>query len=352
MIDVVRETLVITSFVIVIMLLIEYINVKSKGDWLKPLTGNKWAQYLLATLLSAIPGCLGPFAIVSLYLHRVIGFGALLAALIISYGDEAFVLYAINPVIAFKLTLILIAIGLVAGVTVDLFFGKRLHFKLLPHNFSVHKHDGHGCGGHTDVKQQWQHISFPRAILVFGHLLILFGMFSGVFADSHNHGPELVSEHEHLHWDWEQISFFILTVLSLIIVSVVSDHFLEEHLWHHLIKKHFLKVFLWTFGALLVIHFITDYMNLDHWIKDNQLTILLLALLIGVIPQSGPHLIFITLFASGAIPFSILLANSIVQDGHGALPLLAESKKSFFTVKGINILLGLAVGLLGFYYGW
>jgi hypothetical protein len=79
------------------------------------------------------------------------------------------------------------------------------------------------------------------------------------------------------------------------------------------------------------------------------LIILILAVLIGVIPESGPHLIFVTLFINGSIPFGTLLASSIVQDGHGALPLLAESKKSFFFAKAINIFIGLVVGLIGIY---
>ncbi len=42
---------------------------------------------------------------------------------------------------------------------------------------------------------------------------------------------------------------------------------------------------------------------------------------------------FVTLFAQGLIPFSVLLASSIAQDGHGMLPLLAESKRGFLAVK-------------------
>ncbi len=50
--------------------------------------------------------------------------------------------------------------------------------------------------------------------------------------------------------------------------------------------------------------------------------------------------------------FSILLASSIVQDGHGMLPLLAESKKGFLTVKAINMVLGAIVGIIGLLLGF
>ena len=74
--------------------------------------------------------------------------------------------------------------------------------------------------------------------------------------------------------------------------------------------------------------------------------------LVGLIPKSGPHLLFLTLFLEHAVPFSILRASSIVQDGHGMLPLLAESRRDFMKVKGINCLLGFLVGLCGVALGW
>ena len=74
--------------------------------------------------------------------------------------------------------------------------------------------------------------------------------------------------------------------------------------------------------------------------------------LIGLIPESGPHLVFVTLFARGAIPFSILLASSIVQDGHGMLPMLAQSRRTFVVVKAINFAVGLAAGAVALALGY
>jgi hypothetical protein len=54
-------------------------------------------------------------------------------------------------------------------------------------------------------------------------------------------------------------------------------------------------------------------------------------------------MIFVTLFASGLIPFPVLLANSIVQDGHAGIPLLADNKKSFVYAKLIKCALALVV---------
>jgi hypothetical protein len=73
---------------------------------------------------------------------------------------------------------------------------------------------------------------------------------------------------------------------------------------------------------------------------------LALAGCLGIVPESGPHLLFVTLFDNGAVPLSVLTAGSIVQDGHGMLPILAHSRREFFRIKGINLLAGLLVGVL------
>ncbi len=39
------------------------------------------------------------------------------------------------------------------------------------------------------------------------------------------------------------------------------------------------------------------------WIKTHPAWALLAAVLIGVVPESGPHLVFVTLFAQGVLPF-------------------------------------------------
>ena len=73
---------------------------------------------------------------------------------------------------------------------------------------------------------------------------------------------------------------------------------------------------------------------------------MLLSAVVGVIPSSGPHLLFVSLFAKNLIPMGTLIVSSIVQDGHGMLPLLAFSRRDFFKVKGINLVIGLVVGMV------
>jgi hypothetical protein len=153
-------------------------------------------------------------------------------------------------------------------------------------------------------------------------------------------------------WNWIRITLLVLSLLALLIVASVPDHFLEKHLWRHVAIKHVPRVFIWTCGTLTLLFLITENFSLEGIIKENLWTVLAVASLVGLIPESGPHYVFVTLFAKGLIPVSILLASSIVQDGHGMLPMLAYSRKAFFGIKIINLLVGLFVGavimVLGF----
>ena len=144
--------------------------------------------------------------------------------------------------------------------------------------------------------------------------------------------------------DWMNVLFAGLSVIMLVVLIFAKDHFVEEHLWNHIIRKHLPTIFAWTFGVLLVLGVIMHYVDIDNWISDNTALMILLATLIGIIPESGPHMIFVTLFAAGIVPFPVLLASSISQDGHAGIPLLAESKKSFAWAKLINCFIALAAG--------
>lgn len=328
------NALSITSFIFTMMLLIEYVNVITKGNWQNKISKSKYGQYLLSVLFGAIPGCLGSYTIVSLYSHRVVSFGALVATMIATSGDEAFIMLSLFPEKAIILFIIIGIVGFLSGIATDFFTKKfNVDFHLHEHKFEVHEDESCPCFSISEIKLHLQNITFPRALLI-GLMLILIGI------QVHN----IV---ELLEWNWINITLLVSNLFGLFVVVTVPNHFLEKHLWEHVLKKHLLKIFLWTLGTLLAIHFLESFLNVNQWIEGNLWVVLVIAVLVGIIPESGPHLIFVTLFASGAIPFSILIANSIVQDGHGTIPLLALSKKSFIYLKLINLAIGLLVGIIG-----
>ena len=408
-----QQTLIITTLVLGMMMVIEFINVRTGGLWSNKLQSKPWLQILFAIIMGIIPGCLGTYTVVSLYVHRVLNFPALMAALISTTGDEAFFMFSLFPEKALLINLILIVLSIIVAVILQLTMKNKfigLHKEM---SFPIHENESCSHTHHHEhsVKSNIKNISFVRALLITMSLGVLIMVLSGVIdgshhlnllmggqteesvihsleshqvaespshqddchnqshqvtespshqddCHSHNHSLQVnettsqqvdCHSHNHSHGgeaDWIRIILIVLFVTILIIVVVAEEHFLEEHLWQHVIKVHLPKIFLWTFGVILCLTIINNFVNIHEIIDSKPFIVLLVAILIGLIPQSGPHLIFLILFANGDLPLGIFLANCIVQDGHGALPLLAESRKAFFVSKGIKVVIAILVGVI------
>ena len=395
-----QQTLIITTLVIGMMMVIEFINVRTGGLWSKRLQKSPWIQILFAIIMGVIPGCLGTYTVVSLYVHRVVNFPALMAALITTTGDEAFFMFSLFPEKALLINLILIITAIIVATILQFALkNKFIGLKDKEMSFPIHENEScsHSHHHHHSVKKNIKNISFVRALLITLCLGVLTLVLSGVIDGSHhlnllmggaseenvmhsierqqdnkttslqacgeghhhcNHSHQVTESpshqgceeghhHHHDHGgeaDWIRIILIILFVAILIIVTVAEEHFLEEHLWQHVIKVHLPKIFFWTFGVILCLTILNNYVNIHDIIDSKPFIVLLIAILIGLIPQSGPHLIFLILFANGDLPLGIFLANCIVQDGHGALPLLAESRKAFLISKAIKVGIALILG--------
>ncbi len=324
------ETLMITGFVAAMMLVIEYLNVASRGAWRHWLERGRLSRYALASLLGATPGCLGAFTVVTMYSHGAASFGAVVAAMIATSGDEAFVMFALIPKTALALTALLVAFALVAGAAVDYFLGKWPQTWPPCTALLLHDDEQPFALSAAGVLAQWKQCSAARGILAASLLLFAAAISAGLI------GPP--------GWNWVRVTLLLVAAASLFVVATVPNHFLEEHLWRHVARKHVPRVFLWTLGALAVSGPIERLLEMGGSEYRSNWLLLVMACLIGLIPESGPHLIFVTLYAQHSVPFGVLLASSIVQDGHGMLPMLAHSRRAFLAVKGINLFVGLGAG--------
>ncbi len=94
LLEVFNQALMITGFVFVMMLVIEYINVLTSGVWQQRLSASRWGQYFFAAIMGVTPGCLGAFIVVAMYSHRMVTLGAVVSAMIATSGDESFVMLA------------------------------------------------------------------------------------------------------------------------------------------------------------------------------------------------------------------------------------------------------------------
>ncbi|MDY5024783.1 MAG: putative manganese transporter [Candidatus Egerieousia sp.] len=370
LLEVLRNAVLITGLVLIMMLMIEYCNIGSHGSLFARLKSSGINQVLIGTLLGLVPGCIGGFAAVSLFTHKLLSFGALTAMMIASSGDEAFVMLATMPLKALLLFAILGALAIVTGLVCDRYLFKEQNFAFCPDGYEIHKeHDSSIASPFrlSSYKDALRRPSRERLLLLAGIALFVVALLSG-FA-GHDHAGHDHAGHDHavhqeslqeiieerhlstftLHFldeEWMNCLFAIMSIVTLLFTATAKEHFIKEHLWHHVIKRHLLSIFLWTLGGLAVCKIGVQYLNIEEWVSSNMIFVILLAVAIGIIPESGPHLVFVTLYLNGIVPFSVLLANSISQDGHTALPLLASSRKTFLKAKAVNIIIGAVVGIL------
>jgi len=340
-IEVLKHALIITLFVFVMMVLIDYINVMTRGQLSIAVRGGRWRQYFVASFLGATPGCLGAFLNVSFYVHGLLSFGAITAGMIATSGDEAFVMLAMFPDKALMLFGVLFFLAIGSGWFIDMVAGA---LKIKPCQAcqlqQVHTEEAEECRCFSlgQILPQLKSISLPRLIVLLFLVLFAIAILIGIL------GPPV--------WNWQRIILAILLPAAIFIAITVPEHYLKKHIWDHIVKKHLWSVFLWTFGALLVVDLGLEYWNLESFVQAHIVWVLIIATLVAIVPESGPHLVFVAMFADGLIPFSVLLASSIVQDGPGMLPLLSYTLKDTVLIKLFNLAIGLGVGLIVYSLGW
>ena len=347
--DVLRNSILITGLVIIMMLMIEYVNIHSHGRWFTKLRQNRFGQVVLGAGLGIIPGCMGGFAAVSMYSHKLLSFGALIAMMIASSGDEAFVMLAMIPKEALLLCAILFVVAVLAGWLVDR-FAKPGKGKSEGCDEGYQIHEEESVSVEKPSIRNMKHASAERIALLLGVILFIVALAFGML--EHEHDEAVHTQLNIFDEYWMNLIFAIVSLFVVWFIATAGEHIIKEHLWEHIIRKHFLSIFLWTFGALLVIQVGLHYFDIETLISNNITWMILLAVLVGIIPESGPHLLFVTLFATGTVPFSVLMASSISQDGHASLPLLAESKRSFFKAKVVNALTAAVIGYLCYFVGF
>ena len=216
--DVFKHSLMIAGFVFAMMVAVDYFNVINRGRLEHFIRGRPLRQYLGNAFLGATPGCLGAFASSSLYIHGFISFGAIVATMVATSGDAAFVMLALFPGRALLLFALLFGAGIIAGWIADK-VAVKLHLK--PCQFcdqlEVHAGPDRALLSWSGFRHNLKSLTLQRASLVVLSLFLLYGVFSGQI------GP--------MAWDWIRITLCLVLSFLLFIVITVPDHFLEVHIW-------------------------------------------------------------------------------------------------------------------------
>ena len=261
--------------------------------------GDIW-QVPMASLLGALPGCGGAVVVITAFARGNIRLGAMVAALIATMGDAAFLLLAKEPTTYLKLMSISIFAAVISGWTVDKFHRGELY------SSEIKNFEKIGIGKLRVRDKLFMFFAVPGLFLGilqlaqidvnnFGILVTVFGL-TGAFLS---------------------ISIWVLSPISA--VSSSKDHPFTRS------SEETSFVTVWVIAGFLAYEYSYAFFGLDLEVLAEAAWVFLpiLAVLVGFIPGCGPQVLVTTLYLNGIIPFAALIGNAISNDGDALFPAIA-----------------------------
>ncbi|MEG2788551.1 MAG: putative manganese transporter [Romboutsia sp.] len=371
-----------------------YINYKTNENFTYIITKNKNLQPLIGAVIGVIPGCGGSLAIIPLYIQGKLSFGTIVASLISSMGDAAFILISAN----FKVYLIVSMIGLVTGIVtgyaVDLFaLGEKLNlgknnFKILTRNSS--------CGCSYDTHDEFDFkiniknennkfyefayfVTHKIGYKIYLVVLIIGFLIMGIsHSDAeHNHEPTtgtntaIIEEIEHdnenilVHLSHElesgiAIIGIVISILYTLCYKLVSKRYNIDKYSNSTLKNVLIKsvseisfIISWIFVAYLIYDIIIVLIGGEQKIANLVLYAgigsVFIGSFLGLIPGCGIQILLMSFYLKGNLPLGAVIANSISQDGDALFPIIAMDKKTAIWATIITTIPAIIVGAIVYY---
>ena len=261
--------------------------------------GDTW-QVPMASLLGALPGCGGAVVVITAFARGNIRLGAMVAALIATMGDAAFLLLAKEPTTNLRLMSISIFAAVLSGWTVDRFHQGELYSSEIKHFEKI------GIGRLRKRDKIFMAFAAP-------------GLFLGILqlaqVDINNFG--ILVTILGLLGAFLSISVWVLSPINA--VSSSDDHPFTRS------SEETSFVTVWVIAGFLSYEYAYAFFGLDLEVLAEAAWIFLpiLAILVGFIPGCGPQVLVTTLYLNGIIPFAALIGNAISNDGDALFPAIA-----------------------------
>ena len=261
--------------------------------------GDIW-QVPMASILGALPGCGGAVVVITAFARGNIRLGAMVAALISTMGDAAFLLLATEPTTYLKLMSISIFAAMISGWTVDKFHRGELYSSEIKNFEKV------GIGNLRVRDKLFMFFAAP-------------GLFLGILQlaqiDVNNFG--ILVTVLGLTGAFLSISIWVLSPISA--VSSSKDHPFTRS------SEETSFVTVWVIAGFLAYEYSYAFFGLDLEVLAEAAWVFLpiLAVLVGFIPGCGPQVLVTTLYLNGIIPFAALIGNAISNDGDALFPAIA-----------------------------
>lgn len=400
----------VTVFVGAVLMIFNYINFKTEGAFIETIKNAKRFQPVIGALLGLTPGCGGAIFVMPLFIKGNVTFGTVIATLIATMGDAAFVMIAAMPMHYLWISVLSFVAAIVTGYIVDylkigdkLLANMEIHNKKElealhavadhmvldmasggadAHNHDNYKHVGHDEGdivdlalhhnakGHQDpnsLGHRFTH-SFYRVYWVF----IALGLVLGVMLLFQMDVNALIIPNLGLYIG--VIGTLVSAALMIMGKKFLADDTHEEsEIKMMSLKETFIHgaqetafVGTWVFVAYLIYEIGVfamgggDYGAGELIMKEMMMAAGLYSVIIGaaigLVPGCGPQIIFVALFTKGMVPFAAVLANAISQDGDALFPLLAIDRKSSLWATVITTIPAFVFGILFYYlevtFGW
>ncbi|NMA54308.1 MAG: arsenic efflux protein [Firmicutes bacterium] len=386
----------VTVFVGVVLLLFGYIDYTQQGAVIEKIEKSKQYQPLIGALLGIVPGCGGSILLMPLYVKGSVTFGTVVATLIATAGDSAFVTLTQAPREFIYISVICLVVGTATGYVVDYYqIGDWVRERSTMRKFKnlqrEHKkvealanilyqenpaacrscdlrHIGHEEGDeidmilhHTDPSDptRWGYKIVHNYYNVFW-LAIAIGFILGVLELLQvdiNRLPGL----PHLG-TIVGVSGTVIVVIYMICSQRIAQaqshedaehklHSLAETLAHNAQETAFVGT--WVFVAYLVyglgVYAVGGEEVVLAAMTSAGLGSVLLGVLVGIIPGCGPQVLFVSLYLKGMFPFAALLANAISQDGDALFPLIAMDRNAALWSTVINTIVAAVVGMAAYW---
>ena len=286
-------------------------------------------QAPIASFLGALPGCGGAIIVVTQYTKGYVSFGSVVAVLIATMGDAAFLLIAREPLTGLLMMGLGFAVGSISGWLIDWFHGidfMRAAVEPRPSAKFNRQQELELDEGRSwrFANSLWVYLVVPGAIL---------GLLVAMQLETDNlFGP--LAAIEPTHWFGALAGVFCLIMWA-------SSKRENGHIGQHdtdvaaltttqRVIKDTNFVTTWVVLGFLVyelgVHFAGT--GIEGWLAVWAPFVPFVAILVGFIPGCGPQIVVTTLYLAGAIPLSAQLGNAIANDGDALFPALALAPRA------------------------
>ena len=295
---------------------------------------NQKLEIPISSFLGAIPGCGGAIMVMSLFTRGVVSFGAVLAALISTMGDAAFLLLATKPQAALIILPVTFCTGIISGYLVKP-FTKNFLQKKIKRDFLVNELPK------NKISNKFYLIWF---------LFLIPGLALGIMNAFNIETSYLIS-------DFDIIQFFSF-ILALYCVFLWVLNPLTDIQMASIHENSFRKVVdttcfvtVWVIISFVIYELINISTQgaIFESLKYFGPFVPLMAIIIGFIPGCGPQIMITSMYVSGQIPMSAQIGNSISNDGDALFPAIAISAKAAIIATLYSAIPAIFIAYLWFY---